>query len=199
MVDQSPGKRIEIIAGPNGSGKSSFAELFLTQNTEAPYFINSDVIASGISPRDVEKAAFQAGRVMLSTVKKALTDAEAFAFESTLSGKSWLPLLREAQKSGYSITIYFIYLKDVRLNLKRIQARVKSGGHHVPAETVRRRFPRCFENFWNEYRPLCKDWFVFENSGRAPEMRMSKARFETLSAEEKGLFQEQFLSYAKEN
>ncbi|MBI3555783.1 MAG: AAA family ATPase, partial [Deltaproteobacteria bacterium] len=83
-------KIIEIVAGPNGSGKSTFAETFFLKQKKIPTFINSDTIASGISPLDVEQASFQAGRIMLSTIKSCIEQNKHFAFESTLSGKTWL-------------------------------------------------------------------------------------------------------------
>jgi hypothetical protein len=55
-------KTIEIVAGLNGSGKSTFAESYFLQDKKtSPLFINSDVLATGISPLNVEAASFTAG------------------------------------------------------------------------------------------------------------------------------------------
>ena len=142
--------------------------------------MNPDLIASGIAPGDFEKAAFQAGRILISEVKSRIARGESFGFESTLSGKSWLPTLVEAKRQGYEATIYFLYLDDVAKNLKRIRERVKLGGHDIPSDAVRRRYPRCFRNFWYVYRPVAVDWYMFDNSSASPVLTMSKHEFDQL-------------------
>lgn len=186
-------KTIEIIAGPNGSGKSTFAESYFIQEKKLEYFINSDTIAVGLSPLDVERVAFQAGRLMLTTIKDRIKKEESFAFESTLSGKTWFPLLHDAKSLGYKITIYFIFLNRVQENISRIKARVKSGGHFVPSETIHRRFPKSFHNFWHVYRHICSDWYIFNNSGAKPQQRHSRKDFEKLTSDEQKIFETKFL------
>ncbi len=184
-------RTLQIVAGPNGSGKTTFAESFLQNRSSI--FINSDTIASGISPLDIDKAAFHAGRIMLEAIKTSLEKNESFSFESTLSGKTWIHILQKAQQKNYKITIYFIFLKNASENLKRIKARVKSGGHFVPKAVVLRRFPRSFYNFWSFYRNFCKHWFIFDNTESKPRLIYSKNSFENLNQEEQKQFGTKFL------
>lgn len=135
----------------------------------------------------------QAGRILIQEVKSRIARGESFAFEFTLSGKSWHPVLKEAVNSGYHLKIYFLFLNDVRKNVKRIQARVKQGGHSIPTDAVIRRHPRCFENFWKLYRPLCSDWRIFDNSGVAPSSITTKAEYEKLSDAKRNAFEVKFL------
>jgi predicted ABC-type ATPase len=179
-IKNQANKVIEIVAGPNGSGKSTFAESFFLRTKHSSVFLNPDLIASGIAPGDFEKAAFQAGRILINEVKSRIARSESFSFESTLSGKSWLPILAEARERGFTIIIYFIYLDNVAKNLKRIRSRVKLGGHNVPSDAVRRRYPRCFRNFWFVYRTIAADWYIFNNSSALPELTMSKYTFDRL-------------------
>src|SRR5205823_4894246 len=52
-----------------------------------------------------------------------------FAFETTLSGLTYLQRLNGWKTSGYRIEIIFLRLLSPRLALRRIAARVRQGGH----------------------------------------------------------------------
>lgn len=190
-------KRIEIIAGPNGSGKTTFAQAYFKLQNGKSRFINADTIASGLAAGSESQAAFHAGRVMLNAISTALQEGESFSFETTLSGKTWLKILEEARQKKYEITIHFVFLNKVSLNIERIRQRVKEGGHSIPKETVLRRFPRSFENFWKVYRPLCQSWFIFDNTGAKPKQVQSKEAFEQLTSEEQVEFERLFFKLGK--
>jgi predicted ABC-type ATPase len=93
----------------------------------------------------------------------------SFAFETTLSGRSHLALLRKLKAEGYDIHFFFLWLKSVELALSRVKERVSRGGHDVPEPVVRRRFDRSMQNFLLYYRPLAKVWTRFDNSGEVPK------------------------------
>lgn len=48
-------KKLYIIAGPNGAGKTTFALEYLPRVASCTYFINSDLIAAGLSPLAPER------------------------------------------------------------------------------------------------------------------------------------------------
>ena len=181
------------MGGPNGSGKSTFADAFLGKNGRRQPYLNPDVVAAGLGPQNFERTTFQAGRILLREVRERISSKESFGFESTLSGRTWIPILQGALDDGYKIVIYFLCLKNVRKNLERIKKRVLLGGHNIPTATVRRRHSRCFENFWLSYRPLCQDWYVFENSSLRPRLVLSSASFLGMAARDQEEFESQFL------
>ena len=90
----SEAKRIIVIAGPNGAGKSTFAREFLPNEAACPVFVNADLIAAGLSPFAPEKAAIRAGRLMLEELQRHAAGGVSFAFETTLSGRGYAPLIQ---------------------------------------------------------------------------------------------------------
>lgn len=163
-------KTVYIIAGPNGAGKTTFAREFLPHYADCRNFINADLIAQGIAPLAPEKAAMRAGRMMLAEIQRAARKGLDFGFETTLSGKTHGALIDRLKNSGYRVHLYYLWVADEDLLLSRIQGRVMEGGHDVPAEVVRRRFARSVQNFFQTYSEMAKAWFLFENSGRAPNL-----------------------------
>jgi predicted ABC-type ATPase len=83
-------KKIIIIAGPNGAGKTTFARSFLLDENGGARFLNADLIAAGLSPFSPESMALRAGRIMLTEMDACVAKGESFAFETTLSGRTYL-------------------------------------------------------------------------------------------------------------
>ena len=153
-----------IIAGPNGAGKTTFAQKYLPVYHKSELFINADLIAKGLSPFNPEAENFLAGRIMLEQIDKYVIDRVTFAFESTLAGKSYIDRIRKIKESGYKIIIFYVMLETVDICLQRIRERVNKGGHDIPEEEARRRFPRSASNFLNIYSTLSDEWHIFDNS-----------------------------------
>jgi len=153
-----------IIAGPNGAGKTTFAREFLPNYDNCKTFINADLIAQGISPLAPEEAAFHAGRLMLDEMKFHASRGEDFGFETTLSGLSYVTIIKRLKKSGYTVHIFYLFVPSVAFALSRIKVRVQQGGHDIPAPTVRRRFDRSIRNFLAAYRQLADTSILFERT-----------------------------------
>jgi predicted ABC-type ATPase len=159
-----------IIAWPNGAGKTTFAREFLPNYADCKTFVNADLIAQGMAPFSPETAALRAGRTMLEEIRSFAERSVSFAFETTLSGRSHLTLLRKLKAEGYDIHFFFLWLKSSDLALSRVKERVSRGGHDVPEPVVRRRFDRSMQNFLLYYRPLATFWTLFDNSGEVPKV-----------------------------
>ena len=160
--------RCIIIAGPNGAGKTTFAREFLPKDAGVLHFVNADLIAAGLSPLKPDLASRAAGRMMLSELDRLSKAREDFAFETTLSGKTYLERIRKWKKSSYRIEIVFLKLDSSGISLKRIASRVAQGGHDVPKSDVLRRFKRGWSNFGKLYRPLADLCWVYDASGDVP-------------------------------
>ena len=166
-------KKIPIIAGPNGAGKTTFAREFLPHEAGCPGFINVDLIAEGLSPFDPERASLRAGRLVLQEIHRRTKLGESFAFETTLSGRCYAPLIPRWRAAGYEVQLIFLGLPNADLAAARVSARVAQGGHGVPEEVLRRRFDKGLHNFHNIYRELVSSWVLYDNSGSAPRLILS--------------------------
>jgi predicted ABC-type ATPase len=161
--------RCLIIAGPNGAGKTTFARTFLPRD-KMLRFLNTDLLAAGLSPLDPTAAQIAAGRLFLSELDRLAASREDFAFESTLSGLSYLPRLKRWREDGYRVEIIYLKLTDVRVSIERVAARVRAGGHNVPEVDIRRRFERSWQNLLSHYQPLADASWVFDVSGATPKL-----------------------------
>ncbi len=165
-----PNKNVYIIAGPNGSGKTIFAKKFLPDYAKCPNFVNADLIAQGLSPFSPGTAAMKAGRLVLEQIHNLADKNLDFAFETTLSGKSYVSFLNGLSKKDYSVNIFFLWIPNTELAIDRIKDRVASGGHNVPAVDVKRRFYRGLYNFLHYYKPLADTWLLFNNADAVPKL-----------------------------
>jgi predicted ABC-type ATPase len=163
-----------IVAGPNGAGKTTFAREFLPKDAGVVHFVNADLIAAGLSPLRPELAALAGGRLLLTELDRLAKARADFAFESTLSGLTYLSRLKQWKTAGYRIEMVYLRLASPQLALRRIAARVKQGGHDVPRKDVLRRFDRGWKNFKTAYKPLADTWAVYDNSGDRPQLLETK-------------------------
>jgi len=168
-------KAVYIIAGPNGSGKTTFARMFLPDYVKCPNFVNADLIAQGLAPFEPRAAAIKAGKLVLQQINEYAERGVDFAFETTLSGKSYVKLFTELKSKGYALHLFFLWIPSPDLAIARIKDRVAEGGHHVPVEDIIRRFARAISNFFTLYEPLLDSWMLFDNS-RAKPVLIAKRR-----------------------
>lgn len=163
MIESSSRKELIIVGGPNGSGKTTLAkELIADQKIT---YISADDIAYELAPNNPESVRVQAGKEFFKRLESSITNEENVLIESTLSGKSLSSLIKRYQREhDYSITVVFVYLANADVCVERVAIRVEKGGHKVPVEDIKRRFSRSLSNFWNLYRRLSDQWYLFYNS-----------------------------------
>lgn len=151
-----------ILGGCNGAGKTTLAREMLPR-LGIMRFLNADEIARGLSPLDPSLTAFKAGRLLIEEVRGLIAAKASFAIESTLSGKTYVAMIREAKAQGYRFLLHYILIGSAEQAVGRVALRVKIGGHHVPEEDVRRRFERSRKHFMEDYLPLADEWVLWDN------------------------------------
>jgi predicted ABC-type ATPase len=158
-----------LFGGSNGAGKTTFA-LNLLPELGCRQFVNADEIARALSPFEPEAIAVRAGMLMMKRLRQLALNGENFASESTLAARAWIPFIEDIKTRGYAFNLIYIWLPSADLAVERVRARVLSGGHDIPEETIRRRYEKGLENLRNLYLPLAQGWRVYDNSGGEPRL-----------------------------
>ena len=159
--------RCLIIAGPNGAGKTTFA---LTRLREIGIrrFINADMIAVGLSPLDPDAQQVTAARLFLEQLEDRVSAGEDFAFETTLSGRSYLKRIQRLRSWGWTVELIYLALPSVEMSRFRVAERVAHGGHDIPVADIERRFPRSLRNLLTDYRMEVDTCVCYMNSKGVP-------------------------------
>jgi len=142
----------------------------LPEMLECNEFVNADMIAYGLSPLNPQGAAIAAGRIMLERIKALVADKKDFAFETTLSTRSYVNLVRDARNAGFTVTLLFFWLRSADEAKMRVAERVSTGGHFIPDDVVERRYRGGLRNFFRLYKENVDAWLLFDNSDSVPEL-----------------------------
>jgi len=158
-----------IIAGPNGAGKTTFALQYLPTVANCRHFINADLIAAGLSPLAPETELPAASRLFLREIENRIQTRQDFAFETTLSGRSYLKLIKRLRAEGWRVELLYLALPNVEMSRLRVAERVAHGGHNIPLQDIERRFPRSLRNLLNEFSVVVDRTQCFMNDGNSPQ------------------------------
>ncbi|GAB6008330.1 zeta toxin family protein [Dysgonomonas reticulitermitis] len=153
-----------IISGCNGAGKTTASYAMFPEILDCKEFINADEIAKGLSPFQPETVAIEAGRLMLIRMNEMLALQEDFAIETTLATKSYANFIKRAQEVGYFVTLIYFWLDSPELAVRRVEQRVRFGGHNVPEDVVRRRYYAGMRNLFSMFIPISDYWILIDNS-----------------------------------
>jgi predicted ABC-type ATPase len=156
--------QVIVIAGPNGAGKTTLASSLLQDTFGVLKYVNADPIALGLSAFDPASVSFEAGRIMLDRLHTLAQQRKDFAFETTLASRHYSTWISGLRATGYDFHLLFLWLCSADLAIERVAQRVRSGGHFVPAEVVRRRYRRGLANLTGLYHPVADTWVIYDNS-----------------------------------
>ena len=91
----------------------------------------------------------------------------SFSFETVFSHPAKVEILKKAQQEGFRTYMYFVATETPNVNVKRIQQRVKEGGHDVPEDKTVARYHRCLEQVKFALPYLNRAYF-FDNTSDHP-------------------------------
>lgn len=150
-------KYYTIIAGVNGCGKSSLTGALKTERTDLGAVIDPDKLTAALGGDE-----YEGGKQAVARLEAALADGVNFTQETTLSGSYPRKLARRAKEAGYTIRLYYIGLDGLDEHLRRIENRVRHGGHNIPAADVERRYARRLRDV-AAVLPYCDEALFFDN------------------------------------
>lgn len=156
-----------VLAGHNGSGKSTLWYERLAPSLELP-LVNADRLTGSLLPpsdpesnplpgwaqrlRDKdERWQSLAQEGVRAFISLAMERRMAFAFETVFSHWKKLPdgtyeskvdVIRDLQLAGYYVVLLFVGLVSSELSVLRVATRLSQGGHDVPLDKLKTRFPR---------------------------------------------------------
>ncbi len=84
-----------------------------------------------------------------------------------MSHSSKINLLENSQNLGYKNYLYFISTESEKINIERVNLRVKLGGHPVEKDKIKKRY---YDSLNLLKQAVSKTYrsFIFDNSGNKP-------------------------------
>ncbi|MDT0648489.1 zeta toxin, partial [Zunongwangia sp. F260] len=73
------------------------------------------------------------------------------------------------KRKNLTVTLLFFWLSSQNLAVKRVETRVKEGGHEIPEDVIWRRYENGLKNFFKIFKELVDDWMFIDNSGAPHE------------------------------
>jgi len=167
-------QKLYIISGCNGAGKTTASFNILPDILECREFVNADEIARGVSPFHPESVAIQAGKIMIKRVDELIDSKTDFAFETTLSTRSFKKTIEKAKKNGYYVSVIFFWLESFDLAKSRVLKRVAEGGHNIAPNVIERRYKNGLKNLFNHYLNSIDYLMIYDNSNVNSELIAEK-------------------------
>lgn len=134
-------RQLHLVVGPNGSGKTTFVTEFLAPELPNYPYVNADEIAKVRWPADPEAHAYEAAEVAADTRAQLIARGESFVAESVFSHPSKVDLVGLAREAEYQVVLHVMLVPE-ELAVRRVEYRVRAGGHNVPEHKIRERYHR---------------------------------------------------------
>ena len=111
---------------------------------------------------------------IMAWLQASIRSYQTVGVETVLSTDKYRPLVADAKKFGFEISLLYVTLKTAEMNVERVRLRVAQGGHAVDEERIRVRRERSFRQLpW--FLDQADRALIFDNSGSTPRIIAQKA------------------------
>lgn len=152
-----------LLAGPNGAGKTSFAQAFVPRLSADTVFLNADMMAWQLRPIEGERSEIYASRRLLRRIDELVAERRDFVVETTLATRTYAQRILTWRRMGFRVSLLYLRLPSAEASIARVKRRVSNGGHDIPEETIRRRFPLSLQYLDELYKPLVDEWVIYDS------------------------------------
>jgi len=114
---------------------------------------------------DVEIDSYWVSAIADFLHEKLVEARKTFTFETVMSYRGKINLLKRAQDAGYRTYLYYVATESSDINLERVQIRVAEGGHPVDPGKVEKRYPESLDNLLDAIK-VSNRAYIFDNSGK---------------------------------
>jgi predicted ABC-type ATPase len=156
---------ITVLAGTNGAGKSSIGGARL-EAARTPFYnpdLETQALIAANPGMTHDQANATAWRIGKERLEAAIAERHSFNFETTLGGTTITRLLAKAHDNGLRLRIWYCGLRDPDLHIARVRARVRRGGHDIPAAKIRERYDASRNNLCS-ILPSLDELMLYDNS-----------------------------------
>jgi len=130
---------------------------------ETGYPIDLEIYTDKIVNPNKETHSYEAALIADLIRYKLVNLNKKFTFETVMSHQSKISFLETCHQKGYRNYLYFISTEDPIINIKRVEQRVKSGGHPVRKDKIESRYYKSL-GFLKQVVKHTYRTFIFDSS-----------------------------------
>jgi predicted ABC-type ATPase len=139
---------LTIIAGPNGAGKSTLSDMMVEPGT---FIFDGDRELAELQKRFSETDSSTLMETVNETIftqrkQMAIVHDQDFAMETNFASADPMKTVEQFRRAGYGISMIFVGLPNSMQAIKRVNLRVRKGGHRVSVEDIKSNYREGLSN-----------------------------------------------------
>jgi predicted ABC-type ATPase len=149
------GAEFILVTGANGAGKSMLIESnkLLLEREGFRIIIPDNILRYATSLTD-------STALIQEHIDDAISGGGNFVLESPFQFESLIKTIARIKKAGYGMSLYQLFVKDVKQSAIRVKDRFQEGGIFIPTDQVVSNFNANLNNVANQYHLFDHSYFI---------------------------------------
>ena len=149
------GAEFILVTGANGAGKSMLIESnkLLLEREGFRIIIPDNILRYATSLTD-------STALIQEHIDDAISAGGNFVLESPFQFESLIKTIARIKKAGYGMSLYQLFVKDVKQSAIRVKDRFQEGGIFIPTDQVVSNFNANLNNVANQYHLFDHSYFI---------------------------------------